>query len=136
MDNIEAFSLRNPDALIQAIGQRMRRQRLAMGLTQQELAERAGVSLSTLKLMEQQGKGSLQRFAKVAVVLGLDGDLRQLFKGQRNYQSLEAVERAGRSRAPQRRRRGVLARRVSEQLAADPRHEEKREGSVRFPKRG
>ena len=58
MDKIEAFSLRNPDALIQVIGQRMRRQRLAMGLTQQELAQRAGISLSTLKLMEQQGKGS------------------------------------------------------------------------------
>lgn len=136
MDKIEAFNLRNPDALIQAIGQRVRQQRLAMGLTQQELAERAGISLSTLKLMEQQGKGSLQRLAKVAVVLGLDGDLRQLFKGQRNYQSLEAVERAGRLRAPQRRSRGVLARRVSEQLAADPRHEKRRKPYEKFPKRG
>ena len=39
MDKIEAFKFRNPDALIQAIGQRLRRQRLAMGLTQEELAE-------------------------------------------------------------------------------------------------
>lgn len=136
MDKIEAFNLRNPDALIQAIGQRMRRQRLAMGLTQQELAERAGISLSTLKLMEQQGKGSLQRLAKVAVVLGLDGDLRQLFRGQRNYQSLEEVERAGRCRAPQRRSRGALARRVAEQLAADAGHEKRRQRSAKFPKRG
>ena len=97
----------------------MRGQRLAMGLTQEELAERAGVSLSTLKLMEQQGKGSLQRLAKVAVVLGLDADLRNLFSGQRSFESLEAVERTGRHRAPQRRSRGKLAVRVAEQLASD-----------------
>ena len=82
MDKIEAFKFRNPDVLVQAIGKRLRLQRLAKGLTQAELAERAGVSLSTLKLMEQRGKGSLQRLAKVAVVLGLDGDLRVLFSGQ------------------------------------------------------
>lgn len=103
MDKIEAFNLRNPDALIQTIGHRLRSQRLAKGMTQQELAERAGVSVSTLKLMEQQGKGSLQRLAKVAVVLDLDADLRNLFIGQRSFDSLEAVERTKRQRAPQRR---------------------------------
>ena len=119
MDKIEAFKFRNPDALVQAIGARIRLQRLAMGMTQQELAERSGVSLSTLKLMEQQGKGSLQRLAKVAVVLGLDADLRNLFSSQRSYQSLEAVERTKRVRAPRRRLRSGLAARVSEQLDLD-----------------
>lgn len=116
MDKIEAFKFRNPDALVQAIGARIRLQRLAMGMTQQELSERSGVSLSTLKLMEQQGKGSLQRLAKVAVVLGLDADLRHLFSSQRTYQSLEAVERTKRLRAPRRQVRSGLAARVSKQL--------------------
>ena len=133
MDKIEAFKFRNPDALIQAIGQRLRRQRLAMGLTQEELAERAGVSLSTLKLMEQQGKGSLQRLAKVAVVLGLDADLRSLFSAQRSFESLEAVERTGRHRAPQRRSRGKLAARVSEQLASDSDADDKSDQSNETP---
>ncbi len=122
MDKIEAFRFRNPDVLIQAIGKRLRMQRLAMGLTQAELAERAGISLSTLKLMEQRGKGSLQRLAKVAVVLSLDGDLRALFTGQRSFESLDAVERTSRDRAPQRRgrmARSRIAARVSEQLAKD-----------------
>lgn len=126
MDKIEAFKFRNPDVLVQAIGKRLRLQRLAKGLTQAELAERAGVSLSTLKLMEQRGKGSLQRLAKVAVVLGLDGDLRVLFSGQRSFESLDAVERTSRNRAPQRRTRKMgsdLAARVSEQLAKD--HQDK-----------
>ncbi|MBT8044137.1 MAG: helix-turn-helix transcriptional regulator [Verrucomicrobiae bacterium] len=103
MDKIEALRLRNPDALIHAIGSRLRRQRLAKGLTQEELAERAGVSVSTLKLMEHQGKGSLQRLAKIAVILDLDADLRNLFSGQRSFESLEAVERTKRKRAPHRK---------------------------------
>ncbi|MEJ6570493.1 MAG: helix-turn-helix transcriptional regulator [Akkermansiaceae bacterium] len=103
MDKIEALKLRNPDALIHSIGRRLRRQRLAKGWTQQELAERAGVSVSTLKLMEHEGKGSLQRLAKIAVVLGIDGDLRSLFSGQRSFDSLDAVERTKRQRAPHRK---------------------------------
>jgi transcriptional regulator with XRE-family HTH domain len=122
VDKIKAFRFRNPDVLIQAIGQRLRMQRLAMGLTQVELAERAGISLSTLKLMEQRGKGSLQRLAKVAVVLGLDGDLRGLFSGRRSFESLDAVERSSRIRAPHRQSRKMgrgIAARVSEQLVKD-----------------
>jgi hypothetical protein len=37
------------------------------------------VSLSTLILLEREGKGSLQQLAKVAVTLDLDAGLRQLF---------------------------------------------------------
>jgi transcriptional regulator with XRE-family HTH domain len=125
MDKIKALRLRNPEALIQTLGRRLRRQRLAAGMTQQERAERSGVSISTLKLMEQKGKGSLQRLAKVAVVLGLDGDLRNLFSSQRSFESLEAMELAKRQRAPQRRNRqthnlaGNLAQRVAEHMAED-----------------
>ena len=106
MDKIASFSLRNPCHLVGSIGRRLRRQRLAKGMTQQELAERAGVSLSTLKLMEHEGKGSLQRLAKIAVVLDLDGELRSLFGAPSTFDSLEAVERAERKRAPQ--RKGVM----------------------------
>lgn len=104
MDKIKSLKLRNPDALVHNIGRRLRRQRLAKGLTQQELAERSGVSLSTLKLMEHEGKGSLQRLAKVAVVLDLDGELRSLFRTPSAFDSLEAVERTSRKRAPHRRK--------------------------------
>ncbi len=112
MDKIEALSIRNPDNLIHVIGRRLRRQRLAKGWTQQELAERAGVSVSTLKLMEHEGKGSLQRLAKIAVVLGLDGDLRSLFSGRRSFDSIEAVERTKRQRAPQRKSAGGTRQRT------------------------
>ena len=96
MDKIPPFTIRNPVQLIRQIGQRIRSHRLARGWTQAELAKRSGISLSTLKLMEREGKGSLQRLAKVAVILNLDGELQQLFSGPPAYASHEAVERATR----------------------------------------
>jgi transcriptional regulator with XRE-family HTH domain len=104
VDKIKTLNLRNPDVLVQRIGSRLRRQRLAKGMTQYELAERAGVSQSTLKLIEHEGKGSLQRLAKIAVVLDLDGDLRELFAGNRAFDSIDAVHLSSRKRAPQRKK--------------------------------
>ena len=84
----------------------MRTLRLAAGWTQAELAERAGVSLSTLKLLEQTGKGSLQRLAKIAVALNVDAELRGLFQTPRVWESQEAIYRSQRKRAPRSRRDG------------------------------
>jgi transcriptional regulator with XRE-family HTH domain len=92
VDKISTFQLRNPNHLIRQIGQRIREHRKARGWSQAELAERAGLSLSTLKLLEREGKGSLQRLAKVAVILDLDEGLRQLFSGTPSYASLDEVQ--------------------------------------------
>lgn len=100
MDKIPPFQFRNPNHLIREIGGRIRTHRLARGWTQAELAERSGISLSTLKLMEREGKGSLQRLAKVAVMLNLDGELRELFSSSPAFDSHAAVERATRPYAP------------------------------------
>lgn len=91
MDKIKTFSHKNPNVLIREIGRRLREHRKACGWTQAELAERAGVSLSTLKLLEREGKGSLQRLAKVAVILGLDEGLRSLFREEPGYASMDEV---------------------------------------------
>ncbi|WP_193213128.1 helix-turn-helix domain-containing protein [Luteolibacter marinus] len=96
MNKIPPFQLRNPNYLIQQIGQRIRTHRKARGWTQAELAERSGLSLSTLKLLEREGKGSLQRLAQVAVILNLDGELRELFASTPAYSSIAEVERATR----------------------------------------
>jgi len=100
MDKIKTFKQRNPIHLIREIGGRIRSHRLARGWTQAELVDRSGVSLSTLKLLEREGKGSLQRLAKIAVVLNLDSELRGLFADPIHYESMESVERASRQRAP------------------------------------
>ena len=102
MDKIPTLSIRNPVDLIRAIGERLRVARLARGWTQEELAERSGIALSTLKLLEAKGQGSLQRLARVAVALNLDGELRELFARPAAYESLDAVKRRDRARAPRR----------------------------------
>lgn len=86
--------------MIRQIGQRIREHRKARGWSQAELAERAGLSLSTLKLLEREGKGSLQRLAKVAVILDLDEGLRQLFSGTPAYASLDEVQATHRRPKP------------------------------------
>ena len=84
------------------MGQRLRQIRLLRGFTQEELAERSGVSLSTLKLLENQGKGSLQRLARIADVLGVAGELRELFHHSAGAGSIEEIKRSERQRAPRR----------------------------------
>lgn len=89
MDKIPTLAIRNPNHLIREIGGRIRSHRLARGWTQAELAKRSGVSVSTLKLLEREGKGSLQRLARIAVILGLNGDLRELFSTDASANQLD-----------------------------------------------
>ena len=103
MDKIPTLSFRNPVDLIRAIGERLRVARLARGWTQEELAERSGIALSTLKLLEAKGQGSLQRLARVAVALNLDEELRDLFSRPSAMESIDAVKRRERERAPRRK---------------------------------
>jgi transcriptional regulator with XRE-family HTH domain len=106
MDKIQAFTQRNPVALARQIGQRLRGFRLVKGWTQEELAERSGVALSTLKLFESKGQGSFQRLIRIAVALDLDGELRDLFAPPATMDSIAAVKLGERQRAPSRKRKG------------------------------
>jgi len=107
MDKISAFNQRNPVTLARQIGHRLRTFRLARGWTQEELAERSGLAVSTLKLIEAKGQGSFQRLIRIAIALGVDGELRDLFGASTSADSIEAVKRAERRRAPRRQRKGA-----------------------------
>lgn len=102
MVKIPALQTHQPERLCRDLGQRLRAHRLSRSWTQAELAERSGVSLSTLKLIESRGKGSLQRVAKIAVVLGLGADLQRLFAAPETFDSIDAIERSSQQRAPRR----------------------------------
>lgn len=52
------------------LAEHVRMKRLAKGLTQEGLAVRADVSLSTLRKFEQKGVLSLESFLKLSLVLG------------------------------------------------------------------
>ena len=103
VDKISAFNQRNPITLTREIGRRLRGFRLANGWTQEELAERSGVALSTLKLFETKGQGSFQRLVRLAVVLGVDGEIRDLFSRPPAMESIESAKLSERQRAPRRK---------------------------------
>lgn len=105
MVDLSALNFRNPITLLRDLGARLRVLRLARGWSQQELAARAGIAVSTLKQLEARGEGSLQRLARVAVALDVDGELRELFAKPQAMESIEAVKRSARQRAPRQRRK-------------------------------
>ena len=94
-------------AIARGVGQNLKLLRLAKGWTQEELAERSGVAVSTLKLLEAKGQGSFQRLIRVAVARGVDGELRGLFGQPVAMESIEAVKLSERQRAPRRRKEGA-----------------------------
>lgn len=87
------------------LGARLRKQRLAQLLSQQELAARAGVSVGTVKTLESTGAVSLDTLVRVAFALGLVDDLSQLFELKvRSIAEMERAERGERQRAPRKAR--------------------------------
>jgi transcriptional regulator with XRE-family HTH domain len=96
------FDLASIDEILQALGERVRAQRLAQGLPQRELAQMAGLSLGALRKLEGSGQSSLETLMRVVRSLGLIGELENLLVLQR--QSIAQMERAEaaskRQRAP------------------------------------
>ncbi len=59
-----------PQQIMQSLAQRARQRRLGLNITQVGLANRAGISLGSLKRFEQSGQISLESLAKIALALG------------------------------------------------------------------
>lgn len=72
------------------IAKRMIRLRKRKKLSQRELAAKSGVSLGSLKRFEQSGEISLQSFTKLAIALGVEDELDNLFTGV-PFESIEEV---------------------------------------------
>lgn len=101
------FSLSTPDEVLQALGGRLREQRLAQALTQRDLAQMAGLSLGALRKLEADGHCSLETMVRAAQALGLLHALDELFVLQRTSiaQMVQADLLKQRQRAPRRRAR-------------------------------
>lgn len=100
-----SFNLMPASEVLQALGLRVRTQRLAQGVPQRELAQMAGLSLGALRKLENSGQSSLETLVRAAQALGLMDELEQLFMLKR--QSIAQMEKAEavsqRQRAPRRR---------------------------------
>ena len=84
---------------------RLRAQRLVKGLSQAELAEWAGISVSTVKLIENKGQCTLENFMRMVTSLGLAEELQPLFVLKpKSIAQMEQAEQANRVRAPRKAR--------------------------------
>lgn len=97
------ISLITPIKAQKKLAEYSRARRLQMELTQQGLAERAGVPLATLRKFEQKGAISLESFLKLQMVLGGLGDLLQAMQiKQTTFSSIDEVLKTE-SRPPRQR---------------------------------
>src|SRR6188474_1459026 len=96
------IKLATPDELVHELGSRLRTQRLASRVTQQELAQRAGVALGAIKKLESDGNTTLQTFVRVVQALSLTSDLENVLM-LKPHISIAEMERA--AMAPRQRAR-------------------------------
>lgn len=91
--------------LLTEVGENLRLARLRRRLSAEQVAERAGISRSTLHLLENGSAGtSLGKLLQVLVVLGLESDLARLASDDMLGRKLEDARLAEtRRRAPKRR---------------------------------
>lgn len=89
-----------------ALGRRLRTQRLAQGLSQVELAQRAGIGIHTLKLFEGRRKCPFENFIRTVLGLGLADELQPLLVLEiDSIAQMERAEQTKRLRAPRAKRR-------------------------------
>ena len=97
------FYFATHEEVCKELGARLKTQRLAQAITQEELAARAGVSAGTIKNLESKGQSSIESVVRVGLALGLSDDLQALFKLKvKSIAQMEQTEQVRRIRAPRR----------------------------------
>ena len=109
-----SIPMKTPQEVQQDIADRFKARRLAMNLTQKELAKRAGVSWGSLKRFERAGLISLDSLLRIALVLDCLGDFDSLAADNRRTplgRSLDSI-----LATPATRRRATSRKAVSHGL--------------------
>ncbi|OFZ49037.1 MAG: hypothetical protein A2381_15640 [Bdellovibrionales bacterium RIFOXYB1_FULL_37_110] len=86
------FKLSTPEEIGHELGYRLKQQRINKRLTQQELADRTGLDVGTIKNLENKGQCTLLTLIKIAIVLDCISDLTNLF--QLKINSIAEMEKA------------------------------------------
>lgn len=88
--NMNFLSLKTPYDVSMELAERAKEKRKYMKLTQMQLAEKSGVSLSSLKRFERTGEISLSSLLRIAMVLDSLKDFEQVFE-KPEYTSIEEI---------------------------------------------
>ena len=91
-----------PSGMLLDVAARVKQRRLELDLTQEGLAQRAGVKLPTYRKFESTGVISFEKLLQIAFALNCLRDFERLFS-ERQFSSLEEVANA---QAAQKRKRG------------------------------
>lgn len=96
------FSLATEKEIREELGGRLRRRRLAKGITLETLAERAGMGKATLQRLETRGDCTFENFIRAVLALGMASELQDSFalKSVSIAQMEREAEHAKRTRAP------------------------------------
>lgn len=79
--------------LIEQTARMLKKRRISLELKQSEAAERAGITLGTLRKFEQTGQISLERFFKLCRIYRMDTQVMTALE-QRDTWALEEIKRA------------------------------------------
>ena len=88
---MRTFIISSSTAICGELGQRCKVLRLMRNLTQKQLADMTGASLSSVRRFEVQGQGSLELFIKITQALQVVQQLQPLFVQQET--SIAEIER-------------------------------------------
>jgi len=93
-----------PADISQLLAQRLRRQRLLLGWKQHTLAQHSGVSVATIRRIEQTGHSSVENLLKLCHALGRLDDFEQLLlpPPAQTLDQLEAQQRSAKHPGRQR----------------------------------
>ncbi|MDA3459621.1 helix-turn-helix transcriptional regulator [Acinetobacter sp. AOR44_HL] len=73
-----------PEEVVTLLGERLRKQRLFLEMSQAEVAARAGVGVNTVSNLEAARNVSVENLVRIAMVLGRLNKLQELFQPQLN----------------------------------------------------
>ena len=92
--NNNFLSQKTPNEIAKNLAEKIKQQRKKLKVSQQELAQKSGVSLGSIKRFETKYEISLQSLIKIAIALDLDEDFEKLFSNK-TYTSIDEVINGG-----------------------------------------
>jgi len=90
--NNHFFNRKTPNEIAKSLANKIKERRKKLKISQENLAQKSGVSLGSIKRFETKYEISLQALIKFAIALDLDGDFENLFL-TKTYASIDEVIR-------------------------------------------
>lgn len=87
---MEKLNFKTINELSKEVAGRLRHVRKVRKITQKDLSLRSNVSLSSIKRWEEEGEISFESFIKIVRVLGLEGEIENLFT-KNIYKNIDEV---------------------------------------------